>query len=216
VAGFVGRVRRGSRAGAGRCGHPPGPGQPPRHRLGHPVVRDPHRPRRPSHRPYCAHASPDEGFPGVRAVPARVLAARTSPDNHPAAWSARLASLKFQWLENGECGHRREGQAYRPGRRLRHLIMIRQRTLSCPTRAAAAPPRTATSTTPSPTSKAAAPANAIARRRECDNHTGCVGISVMPGGRGGASSRSESSQVNRLGISRPVLLREPTQLVLDG
>lgn len=46
-----------------------------------------------------------------------------------AAW---LSSLKVQWLECGDCGHRRQGQAYRPSRTLRHLIQIRHRTCAHP------------------------------------------------------------------------------------
>src|SRR5262249_36404879 len=51
------------------------------------------------------------------------------PHDAPRAW---LASLEFEWLERGDCGHRHEGQAYRPCRTLRHLITIRQRTCAHP------------------------------------------------------------------------------------
>ena len=45
------------------------------------------------------------------------------------AW---LASLRLEWLERGGCGHQRQGPSYRPGRKLRHLIQIRQRTCAHP------------------------------------------------------------------------------------
>jgi hypothetical protein len=57
--------------------------------------------------------------------------ARDGPERPP-AWRCWLASLKFERLERGECGHRREGQAYRPSRTLRHLIKIRHRTCAHP------------------------------------------------------------------------------------
>lgn len=43
-----------------------------------------------------------------------------------------LSSLRVQWLERGDCGHRRQGIAYRPGRALRHLVQIRHRTCAHP------------------------------------------------------------------------------------
>lgn len=45
------------------------------------------------------------------------------------AW---LNSLDVQWLERGDCRHQRQGSSYRPGRALRHLIQIRQRTCAHP------------------------------------------------------------------------------------
>src|SRR5215469_15125764 len=59
-------------------------------------------------------------------------AARAGPRGSPAAVTGWLASLRFERLERGDCGHRREGKAYRPGRALRHLIHIRQRTCAHP------------------------------------------------------------------------------------
>ena len=50
----------------------------------------------------------------------------------PAALMTWLTSLKFEWLERGDCAHERQGSAYRPGRKLRHLIQIRQRTCGHP------------------------------------------------------------------------------------
>ena len=58
--------------------------------------------------------------------------AKAGPDPPPATGVSWLAALKFEWLERGECGHRRQGQAYRPSRTLRHLINIRQRTCAYP------------------------------------------------------------------------------------
>jgi hypothetical protein len=55
--------------------------------------------------------------------------ARASPKSAVGPW---LAELRFEWLERGECGHRLEGQGYRPSRMLRHLVMIRQRTCAHP------------------------------------------------------------------------------------
>jgi hypothetical protein len=69
-----------------------------------------------------AHAC-DRTGPGVRAGPG----GRAGPDG--AAW---LAGLRFSWLERGDCAHRRQTTAYRPGPGLRHLIEIRQRTCSAP------------------------------------------------------------------------------------
>jgi hypothetical protein len=76
----------------------------------------------------CARAGPDT-FPVARASPAEPSA---GPGEPPAAWGGWLASLRFEWLERGQCGHRRENKGYRPGRALRHLITIRQRTCAHP------------------------------------------------------------------------------------
>ncbi len=46
-----------------------------------------------------------------------------------AAW---LDSLTITWLERGGCTHERESRSYRPGRALRHLVKIRQRTCASP------------------------------------------------------------------------------------
>jgi hypothetical protein len=58
--------------------------------------------------------------------------ARAGPREPPDARRAWLAALKFLWLERGDCGHSRQGQAYRPNPTLRHLIKIRQRTCAHP------------------------------------------------------------------------------------
>jgi hypothetical protein len=50
----------------------------------------------------------------------------------PLALAAWLTSLEMQWLERGNCGHRRQGTSYRPSRTLRHLIQIRHRTCAHP------------------------------------------------------------------------------------
>jgi hypothetical protein len=57
--------------------------------------------------------------------------ARDGPGRPPGivAW---LSALKVQWLERGDCQHRRQGSAYRPGRALRHLVQIRYRTCGHP------------------------------------------------------------------------------------
>jgi hypothetical protein len=43
-----------------------------------------------------------------------------------------LAGLTIQWLETGDCSHRRETTAYRPSRRLSHLVKVRNPTCSFP------------------------------------------------------------------------------------
>jgi hypothetical protein len=43
-----------------------------------------------------------------------------------------LAGLRFNWLERGGCAHSRQTAAYRPGRRLRELVVIRHRTCGFP------------------------------------------------------------------------------------
>jgi hypothetical protein len=58
--------------------------------------------------------------------------ARDGPRRSGTAQRAWLATLKFEWLEHGDCRHSREGQAYRPSPMLRHLITIRQRTCAYP------------------------------------------------------------------------------------
>src|SRR5580658_5271997 len=54
--------------------------------------------------------------------------ARGSPGSGPGSWPP----LKIHWLERGPCTHRRETKAYRPGKLLRHLIVIRHRTCGAP------------------------------------------------------------------------------------
>ena len=67
-----------------------------------------------------------------------------------------LRTLRPTRLDTGECAHRDEVSGYRPSRRLRHLIEVRQRTCTAP--GCRARPSAATSTTPSPTTKADVPA----------------------------------------------------------
>ena len=50
----------------------------------------------------------------------------------PPELTAWLSSLKVQWLERGNCQHRRQGSGYRPGQVLRHLVQIRHRTCAHP------------------------------------------------------------------------------------
>jgi len=44
----------------------------------------------------------------------------------PADVGAWVARIPLQWLESGECAHRRESSSYRPPPSLQHLIRIRQ------------------------------------------------------------------------------------------
>jgi hypothetical protein len=51
----------------------------------------------------------------------------------PSGWLPEwLAGLQMEFLERGECTHRRQVLGYRPPRSLRHLIQIRQRTCGEP------------------------------------------------------------------------------------
>jgi hypothetical protein len=43
-----------------------------------------------------------------------------------------LAGLRIQWLETEDCAHPRESPGYRPGVRLRHLVMVRNPTCTAP------------------------------------------------------------------------------------
>lgn len=43
-----------------------------------------------------------------------------------------LAGLRIQWLETDDCAHLRESSSYRPGVRLRHLVMVRNPTCTAP------------------------------------------------------------------------------------
>ncbi len=80
----------------------------------------------------CARTGPERTGP-ERTGPDEQPSARGSPESSRAATGLEwLASLKFEWLERGDCGHSREVQSYRPGRSLRHLIQIRQRTCAHP------------------------------------------------------------------------------------
>jgi len=58
--------------------------------------------------------------------------ARAGPGPPGAGTQEWLAGLNLAWLEHGTCGHSRQTVAYRPGRTLRHLINIRQRTCANP------------------------------------------------------------------------------------
>lgn len=51
----------------------------------------------------------------------------------PPGVKAWLAGLRFDWLERGDtCRHSRQTTSYRPGKKLRHLIQVRQRTCANP------------------------------------------------------------------------------------
>jgi hypothetical protein len=78
----------------------------------------------------AAHGCAGNG-PGQSPGRPRSPGADHGPHGPPelAAW---LSCLKVQWLERGECGHQRQGNSYRPGRLLRHLVQIRQRTCAHP------------------------------------------------------------------------------------
>ena len=65
--------------------------------------------------------------------------ARAGPAGGPAGLPDWLAGLRFDWLEAGTCGHRRQVARYQPGRRLRNLICVRQRTCCFPGCRRAAP-----------------------------------------------------------------------------
>jgi hypothetical protein len=83
----------------------------------------------------AAHACARAG-PAAQAERAARAGPRGSPSGGPDrsqdAVTSWLDSLRFEWLERGDCGHRRQGQGYQPGRRLRHLIQIRHRTCAHP------------------------------------------------------------------------------------
>jgi len=81
----------------------------------------------------AAHACARNG-PGPPPGRARSPSADHGPPGPavPAVVAAWLSSLELQWLERGDCGHQRQGSAYRPGRALRHLIQVRHRTCAHP------------------------------------------------------------------------------------
>jgi len=58
--------------------------------------------------------------------------ARESPGPPGDCRLAWLASIKLDWLERDECGHKRRVKSYRPSKRLRHLIDIRHKTCGFP------------------------------------------------------------------------------------
>ena len=62
--------------------------------------------------------------PGSTARPPRV--------DTPSAADAWVARIPLQWLERGECSHRRESASYRPPPSLQHLIRIRQQLCAYP------------------------------------------------------------------------------------
>jgi hypothetical protein len=64
----------------------------------------------------CLRHPPARGSPG------------TGTGTGPVSWPP----LKIHWLEHGTCAHPRQTKAYRPGKLLRHLIMIRHRTCAAP------------------------------------------------------------------------------------
>src|SRR5450755_3502366 len=70
----------------------------------------------------CAAGGPPRGLAPGRAPPG-------GPWPGGAEW---LAGLTVQWLETGDCSHQRESTGYRPSRRLRHLIKVRNPTCTAP------------------------------------------------------------------------------------
>jgi hypothetical protein len=67
------------------------------------------------------------GPPGATARPPPVGAGPLPADTD--AWVARIP---LEWLETGECSHRRESASYRPPPSLQHLIRIRQQMCAYP------------------------------------------------------------------------------------
>ena len=51
------------------------------------------------------------------------------PPADPGAW---VAGISLEWLETGECTHRRESAGYRPPPSLQHLIRVRQQVCAYP------------------------------------------------------------------------------------
>jgi hypothetical protein len=72
----------------------------------------------------CARkgSHPPRGSPGGCSPPANLLA-------RAGVW---LAGIALEWLETGDCTHRRETESYRPPPSLQHLLSVRQPTCSFP------------------------------------------------------------------------------------
>jgi hypothetical protein len=51
------------------------------------------------------------------------------PPADPGAW---VAGISLEWLETGECTHRRDSASYRPPPSLQHLIRVRQQVCAYP------------------------------------------------------------------------------------
>jgi hypothetical protein len=57
---------------------------------------------------------------------------RPPPQPPPPKVRAWLASVGMDWLETGDCSHRRESPGYRPSPALTHLVQVRQVTCTAP------------------------------------------------------------------------------------
>jgi hypothetical protein len=84
----------------------------------------------------CAKAGPvatrQPGQPPGTGPPQPPGAGPPGPSGRTPGWQAWLASVQVQWLERDRCGHPRRVRSYRPGRTLRHLVIIRHRTCGFP------------------------------------------------------------------------------------
>jgi len=76
--------------------------------------------------------SPLERPPSGRPPPGRPPPGRPPPGGLWPGGAEWLAGLTVQWLETADCDHRRETAGYRPSRRLRHLIKVRNPTCTAP------------------------------------------------------------------------------------
>ncbi|HEX9064996.1 MAG TPA: DUF222 domain-containing protein, partial [Streptosporangiaceae bacterium] len=105
---------------------------------------EPDQPGRPSHCPSTGppgSGPPSTGPPGSgpsgTGPPGQHPPDTRRPDTRPPPGSAAgrlrwLTSLTFDWLETDPCTHRRQTTAYQPGRRLRHLLAVRNPVCTAP------------------------------------------------------------------------------------
>jgi hypothetical protein len=77
----------------------------------------------------CTRKSPPQGDPPGGVPPGDPAGPGPPGGGRIRAW---LAGLRLNWLEQGECAHRRQTRAYSPGPRLRHLVQIRDGTCTFP------------------------------------------------------------------------------------
>ena len=92
-------------------------------------------------RPSGSAPAPGCGPPGSAPAPGcgppgnidrRNLAGPGPPGADAAGRLRWLTGLAFEWLEGDPCGHSRQTTAYQPGRRLRHLLAIRNPVCTAP------------------------------------------------------------------------------------
>jgi hypothetical protein len=122
------RAGPGSPRAADQPDPPPGSNRPPR--PPGPPPRSRRRPGPPSpgrQRPPASPPRPRSQQPPGPPSPAGPAGHRAWPGEH--AW---VRSLSFDWLESGTCSHERRTASYRPGRALRHLVKVRNRTCVFP------------------------------------------------------------------------------------